>query len=116
VDVADSLVMDDAAIATEARSAGGGAIIVRGANLLDMQDSVITSRVRELTGDAGSITLRPSILVADSAVIRASTFAGEAGTVRIGGIRIQSPDSVVDVSSVEGRSAGDGRTRSRPRR
>jgi filamentous hemagglutinin family protein len=90
-------------ISTSAASAAGGIIDIEIDGIADLQRGQITTEVARLVGDAGNVTIRPDILVADAgSVIDASTFGGGGGIVTIGGVRIEAPGAVVDVSSVTG--------------
>jgi large exoprotein involved in heme utilization and adhesion len=100
ITAADTLRLDQGAISTQAKEADGGRVTIRVGNLIDLQDSAITTSVAGLTGNGGNITIDPSFLILDNSRIVAQARGGNGGNIFIdAGTLIQSPGSVIDATS-----------------
>jgi filamentous hemagglutinin family protein len=79
-----SLVLQDARISTDSQRAGGGEIRLRVSDLIDLQDSEVTTSVAGGTDPtAGNIVIDPEVLVIDGSRINADAPAGFGGNVTI---------------------------------
>jgi filamentous hemagglutinin family protein len=75
--------LEDGLIASNASISGGGAIVIRAPQVIDLQDSEISTSVALLAGNAGDITIDPRFLILDQSSILARASAGQGGDIRI---------------------------------
>ncbi|MGH8502909.1 MAG: hypothetical protein ACREVE_10670, partial [Gammaproteobacteria bacterium] len=99
---ADVVRLTNGSIDSAAVQSGGGNIVLRAGELVDLVDSRITTSVRAGEGRGGDITIDPRFVVLDDSQIRASADRGRGGDITIvAGQFFQTPDSIVDASSEE---------------
>ena len=92
--------MTDGLIASNAAVSGGGAIVLRAPQLIDLADSEISTSVALLAGNAGDIAIDPRFLVLDASSILARASAGQGGDIRIAADQLLvSPDSEINAEA-----------------
>ena len=90
----------DASITAETEIADAGDIEITAGQLIDLEDSAITTSVAGGRGGGGNIRIDPRFVVLDSSRIVANAFEGAGGDISIAADSfLRSPDSVVDASS-----------------
>ncbi len=101
---ADSFLMRDSAVTTEAREADGGNIKVATGYMVHLVDSEITASVGggpDTVG--GNISIDPEYVILKNSRIVANAFEGRGGNIDIASkVFLADPDSVVDASSALG--------------
>jgi filamentous hemagglutinin family protein len=90
----------DASITAETGIADAGDIEITAGQLIDLEDSAITTSVAGGRGGGGNIRIDPRFVVLDNSRIVANAFEGAGGNISIAADSfLRSPDSVVDASS-----------------
>jgi hypothetical protein len=104
ITAADSLLMRNSSITTEAKQADGGNIQVNAGYKVSLVDSKITASVGggpDTLG--GNITIDPQYVILNDSQIIANAYEGKGGNIRIiADVFLASPDSIVDASSALG--------------
>lgn len=104
ITAADSLLMRNSSITTEAKQADGGNIHVHAGYMVSLIDSKITASVGggpETVG--GNITIDPHFVILNDSQIIANAYEGKGGNIRIiADVFLASPESIVDASSALG--------------
>ncbi len=104
ITAADSILLRNSSITTEAMKADGGNIQISASFEVSLFDSKITASVGggpQTTG--GNITIDPQFVILKNSQIIANAFEGRGGNILINtGVFLADPDSVVDASSALG--------------
>jgi large exoprotein involved in heme utilization and adhesion len=104
ISAADSFLMTDSAVTTEATQADGGNIKVGAEYMVHLKDSEITASVGggpETVG--GNISIDPEYIILNNSKIIANAYEGMGGNISIvGDVFLADPDSIVDASSALG--------------
>ena len=76
-----TILLDNSIVTTQADNAVGGNIKLDAGKLIQLTDSQVTSRVREGSGEAGSINFDPEFIVVQNSRIDSSADIGDGGDV-----------------------------------
>jgi filamentous hemagglutinin family protein len=100
IEATDAMRLETGTISTQAEAADGGRVAIKVGNLIDLQDSAITTSVAGLAGNGGNIFIDPRFFILDNSRIVAQARGGNGGNIFIdAGTLIQSPGSVIDATS-----------------
>jgi large exoprotein involved in heme utilization and adhesion len=101
---ADSFLMRNSAVSTEAREADGGNIKINTGYMVHLVDSEITASVGGGSDTVGgNISIDPEYVILKNSRIVANAFEGKGGNIDIASnVFLADPDSVVDASSALG--------------
>jgi large exoprotein involved in heme utilization and adhesion len=97
------LELANSAITTESVSSAGGRITIVADEIVHLQDSLLTTSVKNGAGGGGDIEIDPDFVVLERSQIVANAIEGAGGNITITtGTFFATPDSVVDASSALG--------------
>ena len=96
----NSIVMDNGTISTLAVTSDGGNIKLTAPNIVQLNDSQITTSVQSGVGGGGNINIDPQFIILNNSQVIANAFGGPGGNITlVANNFIQSSNSLVQASS-----------------